>query len=629
MWIVDIVPLSKGILDKPLSYYSPQKVSLGQLVTIPLRKKLSHGIVVGQYDASTMKLSLKDSAYTLRKISGIHQLFIPPYFLDSAQYVSKYYLTPLPKVLASLLPVEYRNMGVVHGGKVRPLTSKKDARISLPTSIMGDREKRLEHYKKNIKKTLKSGFGVVVILPTQHEAKEWHGIFLDLFPKTTCQLLCSDIPSSSQQEIMEDLSRDNSESITVCTPGFFAPASRTAGLLILENESSQHYTPNTFISFDWRKFFVYYSRISKNQLLLGGDFLSLYAISGKETKQVQDISERAKLHWEAKTFIHDSKKVSPSEKPSLFYKRTLDAIEETLQKDSSVFCFVPRLGYSSITTCQDCKHVFVCEECSSGLLLRTRSGKREFYCKECNKTFPPPELCPVCEGSRFSLQGITLEKVHEYLQERFPKESFFLADKTSLSSKKGQKALSEILYDGGIVLGTSAAIPFAKGKVSLSIISSIDPLAYIPTLEAYEIALGKLLSVAQTATEMTILETRNTPKILSQAFHSKNLSDWYRQETQARKAFSYPPHSVFIEYFWKPKTSLSAKNTIIDKLEELEGCSISTIPRGVRCAISFDKYKDIVSALPKDPPFRIYSTLEILRKNKNIKNTNVIATYLE
>ena len=46
MYILDVIPIAKGILREKLTYFSAKDIPLGSLVEIPVRKKLIKALVI-------------------------------------------------------------------------------------------------------------------------------------------------------------------------------------------------------------------------------------------------------------------------------------------------------------------------------------------------------------------------------------------------------------------------------------------------------------------------------------------------------------------------------------------------------------------------------------------------------
>ncbi len=67
MKIITVVPLAKGIFKENLTYYTSQNVSLGMVISVPVRKKKISALVVGVDNLSSHKSAVKTSSFALKK----------------------------------------------------------------------------------------------------------------------------------------------------------------------------------------------------------------------------------------------------------------------------------------------------------------------------------------------------------------------------------------------------------------------------------------------------------------------------------------------------------------------------------------------------------------------------------
>lgn len=71
MYIVTVIPLAKGLLKENFSYFSSVEISLGSIVSVPIRSKNVDALVVNIKDARDLKSDLKRADYQLKKIEKI------------------------------------------------------------------------------------------------------------------------------------------------------------------------------------------------------------------------------------------------------------------------------------------------------------------------------------------------------------------------------------------------------------------------------------------------------------------------------------------------------------------------------------------------------------------------------
>ena len=105
MFIITIIPISRGIGKDTLTYFTAEKVALGSLVSVPIRGKKSHGLVIEIKEASEAKMELKNLSYAMKKIDKVQQqAFLSPTFVEAAKNIADYYAATVGSVLAQLVP---------------------------------------------------------------------------------------------------------------------------------------------------------------------------------------------------------------------------------------------------------------------------------------------------------------------------------------------------------------------------------------------------------------------------------------------------------------------------------------------------------------------------------------------
>ena len=105
MRIVTVIPISKGINKDTLTYFTQKDVTVGSIVSIPLRKKIIFGLVIDSKVAQEMKSELKTLSYNIKKIDKIEtRTFLSDAFIESAQKIADYHASSVGAVLSALIP---------------------------------------------------------------------------------------------------------------------------------------------------------------------------------------------------------------------------------------------------------------------------------------------------------------------------------------------------------------------------------------------------------------------------------------------------------------------------------------------------------------------------------------------
>src|SRR5690606_32242211 len=105
MFVLEIVPISRGIRTNTLSYYSRHKPAVGSLVTVPVRKKRVYGLVSSVYDLRELKSEVRKSNFQLRRVEALNERqVLHPSISTLAELTAQHFASPLPAVLRAMVP---------------------------------------------------------------------------------------------------------------------------------------------------------------------------------------------------------------------------------------------------------------------------------------------------------------------------------------------------------------------------------------------------------------------------------------------------------------------------------------------------------------------------------------------
>lgn len=172
MFIIDVIPLVNLPLSQPqiLSYFFRSNLEKGFVVEIPLGRRNVLGVVVNSVSVSSRKAVIKKAAFSLKSINKIicSKQIVPPLFLLSANFISKYYFCPLSLSLKAILPQKLKSL-IKYSGK---LDQEKEY-FSLPAisrvSVKKNKINFTENFYKvieEIKANIKEQKQVLILVPT-------------------------------------------------------------------------------------------------------------------------------------------------------------------------------------------------------------------------------------------------------------------------------------------------------------------------------------------------------------------------------------------------------------------------------------------------------------------------------
>ena len=118
---------------------------------------------------------------------------------------------------------------------------------------------------------------------------------------------------------------------------------------------------------------------------------------------------------------------------------------------------------------------------------------------------------------------------------------------------------------GSVLLGTEMILPYIHEKVESSAIISLDSLFSLPDFRIQEKILYMLIRMRSFTNENFVVQTRKPDEKVFEYGLKGNMSDFYREEIEARKKFNYPPFTTLIKLTLEGK-----KEIIVKEMEETQ-----------------------------------------------------------
>jgi primosomal protein N' len=114
MFILDVVPLTNIPIGQPqiFSYFSKDKLERGTLVEVSLNKRKITAVVLKSDNVSLRKAFLKTARFSLKPIDKIlsSKPIVPPLFFILADFISRYYFSPISLSLKTILPPRIKSL---------------------------------------------------------------------------------------------------------------------------------------------------------------------------------------------------------------------------------------------------------------------------------------------------------------------------------------------------------------------------------------------------------------------------------------------------------------------------------------------------------------------------------------
>jgi primosomal protein N' len=591
MFIIDCLPLSKGLNKESLSYFGPKYLAPGSLIKVTVRGKSLSALVLESRDVSENKSEIKSASFQLKKISlpvgGVAtKPFLQKEFLVAVKESAEYFATNAGSVLFHLIPsFILENPSVLSKGafwnqnmsKV-PFDSEKKTKNEVAILQAPD-EERVTLYRSLIREEFARKKSVFMCLPQNENIKQAK----EKLERGIESFVCTFHNEMSKKELTKEWKRayqTQHPMLIIATAKWLFFPRNDFGTIIIDKENETGWKTLSRPFMDLRIFAEILAAKKNIRTVIGDSFLrteTLYRYKQGEISEFESVKWR--LPFEIKTDIIDlresTKKTLAAGGPEKEFKtlspELLELINKTIEKGSHLFIFAARKGLSSVTVCRDCGEQVKCHNCSAPMILyKTHSSAGEggaFKCHQCGETRDAAELCQNCHSWKLAAFGSGIDKVAEEIKKDMPNINLFEIHKDVTPTSAKALAVAENFYGtrGSVLLGTEMVFSYLYKKVVNSAIASFDSLFSIPDFRIREKIFRLILQTRDIAKEKFLIQTRNSNDLTVEYAVSGNLIEFYKKEIEDRQVLAYPPFGIFVKI-----TVRGAKNFVSKETETLK-----------------------------------------------------------
>ena len=245
MYILEVIPLQKGIPRDTLSYYSMREIPLGSLVEIPLQSRTIQGIVIGVREARDMRASIRSGTFALKPVgSVIQEKGFPSKILQALWEISRDTLIPVGTLITQFFPEPVFDYFQNWNHIVR---EKPELRlIELPTP------ERFDYYKILVREAFAKKMSIQFIAPTVVENVLLVNFLSGIVGKEHIVEISGSMTPLKREKAYKQLIEHDHPVVICTTPQFFIIPRSDIGSCILESSGSTHYTQNFKAMIDFR-----------------------------------------------------------------------------------------------------------------------------------------------------------------------------------------------------------------------------------------------------------------------------------------------------------------------------------------------------------------------------------------
>lgn len=582
MYILEVIPISKGISKETFSYFSSFDIPVGSIIKVPLRKRIISALVIDKKNIEESKAEIKSSDYSLKKISSAkYTNLLSKHFIEASEETASYYVGSTGAVLNTLIPnVLLENIDKINFQKIEGVNSISSTKPE-KFVIQSNDEDRYAQYKSIIREEFAKNSSVFFCLPTIQDIKKTKE-FLHKGIEPYTFVLHSLMNKKDIVETINKILTEKHPLLIIATGGFLAIPRNDIKTIILDKENSRIYKTQSRPYIDIRKFVEIYSSKIKARIIFGDLLLRTDTIwRQKKNEFVELVPLKFRSLTTSDQKIIDMRNFSKEEnneetnnkKFSVLSEELKLLIKENIENNEHMFIFVGRRGLSPSTVCADCGNIVKCNSCGAHTVLHSSNSSNKtsdenfFLCHKCGERRSSLEKCVNCGGWRLTTLGIGAELVMEEIKKLYPKGNVMRLDTDIAKTHKQAEKIAEKFYDSpeGILVGTEMALLYLTEKIENTAVVSIDAFFSIPDFRINERILNVLLKIKSITDKHMLIQTRDiSQKVFSYATRG-NLVDFYKEEIEDREKLNFPPFTTLI------KISISGtKDKVMKIIDELQ-----------------------------------------------------------
>ncbi len=491
---------------------------------------------------------------------------------------------------------------------------------------------------KLIEKVVNSGKGVIVMVPEIALTPQTINVFYSYFGDTVA-VFHSALSAGERIDEWKRVKNGEAKIAIGTRSAVFAPFDNL-GLIVIDEEHEHTYKSEMNPRYHARDIAKF--RCVKNDafLLLSSATPSVEsyynAISGKYS--LVKLTERF-----GKAVLPEVKTVDISNSKNIISNELYSEIESVLSEKKQAILLMNRRGFNTFATCESCKSVVTCPNCSISLTYHNANNR--LMCHYCGYSMSFTDVCPSCSNKTIRYAGFGTQKIEDDIENIFPNAKVLRMDADTTMAKYSYEEKLQSFAKGeyDILLGTQMV---AKGlnfpNVTLVGVISIDQQLYNDDFRSSEKAFSLLTQVVGRSGRgvfpgKAVIQTQLPDNDIITLASEQDYENFFATENVIRKAMLYPPYCdicsvTFVSENFS-KCAMAAnyfletiKNAVTNEYSDVKVSVLG--PMQPKVAKINNKYRNVITIKCKNNKrFRnmISALLVSFMKDKMNSGVNVIA----
>lgn len=573
MQFVEVLVADPGYRgSEALTYSSDSSVTVGQIVRIPLRKKIVLGIV--------SKTSTTKPTFAVKPLNEVVELPpIPHQLLELARWMHRYYAAPLGTVMQQVLPRNFpkrattplmtlqskeSTLPALTKDQVEAISKVESTGVHILHGDTGSGKTRV--YIELAKASLAQGKSAFILTPEIGLTSQLAADFKKVFGERVV-VMHSQLSESVRHKLWTIVLKESDPVIIIGPRSVLFSPVRSLGLIVLDEAHESAYKQDQSPYYHASHVAGYLSSLHKAPLILGSatPLVTDYFTAQSKRRPVIRMTSTASGSAHGRRIITvDLKDKARFSRKSFLSDELINQIESTLGKKEQVLLFLNRRGTARVILCDECGWQALCPHCD--LPLTYHGDTHSIRCHSCEFRDAPPTACPECCNTSVTFRSIGTKAVADEAQRLFPDRKVMRFDTDNKHAER-----LEVHYDAikagevDILVGTQT---LAKGldlpMLGLVGVVIADTSLYVPDFSSHERTyqlLNQVIGrVGRGHRDSTVVVQTYAPESpLLRAALSNNWDLFYEDELREREQFTFPPFCYLAKLWCKRSTQKGAQ----------------------------------------------------------------------
>lgn len=555
-----------------LTYSSDSSVKVGQIVRIPLRKKVVLGIV--------SKISTSEPSFTVKPLEEVLELPpIPAQLLKLATWMHTYYAAPLGVVMQQILPRNFPKRPTIPlpaspigHAKLPALTDDQTEAISQLTPegmhiLHGDTGTgKTRVYIELAQKSIVAGKSVLVLTPEIGLTSQLSADFKKTFGDRVV-VMHSQLSESVRQKLWTTVLKETDPVIIIGPRSILFSPLQKIGLIVLDEAHESAYKQDQSPYYHASHVAGFLAKLHRAPLILGSatPLVTDYFMAQSKQRPIIRMTKTASGSAHGRRIITvDLRDKARFSRKSFLSDELIKQIETTIAKGEQVLLFLNRRGTARVILCDECGWQALCPHCD--LPLTYHGDTHTIRCHSCDFRASPPTACPECDNTSITFRSIGTKAVADEAQRLFPDRKIMRFDTDNKHAERLEVHYDDIKSGAiDILVGTQT---LAKGldlpKLGLVGVVIADTSLYVPDFSSHERTyqlLNQVIGrVGRGHRDSTVVVQTYAPESpLLRAALSNNWDLFYGDELREREQFTFPPFCYMAKLWCKRSTQRGAQ----------------------------------------------------------------------